>query len=519
MRGIFVYPRFRTRACQEPVRTLTRNASSEARSLQVKGKAVTDTRDRDESRDRRREEALARRVGDALDELAHRDPVECPDAELIAAYYEKSLEAEERGRSESHFATCARCRKVLQVLAASADAPLDEKEVARLGKLVAAARSPLESAAPPAKPADAVRLNWRRRWLAPALGVAAVLAVWFAMRPPWRTAEQNPAVALVAQVPKSELPPSGEARAMRQSAEAAPGKNTAKDAGVRNDPAERGTESRNLVPDPQAQKNPDARGVAKQIAPASGAAEGNLRDEKKQKADSSGAPAGAFAEAIRAPAPPTGAAATSPVAAPPPPREPASRAQAKVEDAIRALADTEPPRSANQGATVTAASPQVETTTRALSGSLDESSGNDVPVNGRNYESLLALDAAGEFRVPMNAPSGKILWRAGKGGDIQRSTDAGRTWTSQASPLHEDWLAGAAVSDSICWIVGRNGAIARTTDGRHWKKIGPPPGARDSSGRLPDWSSITAVDAKSATITADERHFTTHDAGKTWTAQ
>jgi hypothetical protein len=476
---------------------------------------VTDTRDRDESRNRRREEALARRVGDALDELAHRDAVGCPDAELIAAYYEKSLEAEERGRCESHFATCARCRKVLQVLAASADAPLDEKEVARLGKLVAAARSPLESAAPPAKPADLVRLNWRRRWLAPALGVAAVLAVWFAMRPPWRTAERNPAVTLVAQAPKIELPPSEEGRAMRQSAEVTPGKNTAKNAGALNDPAERRAESRNLLPDSLEQRNSGTRGVAKQIAPTSGAAEGNLRDEKKQKADASDALAGA----IRAPAPAPGAAATSRAAAPPPPRELASRAQAKAEDTIQAPADTETPRSANRGATVTGASPQVETTSRPLSGSVDDSSAKDLPVNGRNYESLLVLDAAGEFRVPMNAPSGKILWRAGKGGDIQRSTDAGRTWTSETSPLHEDWLAGAAVTDSICWIVGRNGAIARTTDGHHWKKIGPPPGARDSSGKLPDWTSITAVDAKNATITGDERHFATHDAGKTWTAQ
>src|SRR6202035_5060515 len=159
MRAIFVYPRFRTGDCKEPVRTLTRNASSEARSLQVKGKVVTDTRDRDESRNRRREEALARRVGDALDQLAHREAVECPDAEVIAAYHEKSLNPDEIARCESHFATCARCRKVLLVLAASVDAPLDETEVARLGTLVAAARSPLEATKQTDHHARVIRLN------------------------------------------------------------------------------------------------------------------------------------------------------------------------------------------------------------------------------------------------------------------------------------------------------------------------------------------------------------------------
>src|SRR5712671_6704963 len=99
------------------------------------GRVAMDSQKRDESRDRRREEALARRVGDALDQLAHRDAGECPDAELVAAYHERSLQPDEIARWENHFATCTRCRKVLQVLAASVDTPLDEKEVAHLGQL------------------------------------------------------------------------------------------------------------------------------------------------------------------------------------------------------------------------------------------------------------------------------------------------------------------------------------------------------------------------------------------------
>src|SRR5260370_1933316 len=173
------------------------------------GRVAMDSQKRDESRDRRREEALARRVGDALDQLAHRDAGECPDAELIAAYHEKSLQPDEIARCENHFAVCGRCRKILAVLAAAVEAPLSEQEVAHLGELVAAARAPAPISSPRAEP---LRLHWRARWLAPTLGAAAVLAVWFAMRRPWRTAEKNSSGNLIADGPKSEPPPSMETR-------------------------------------------------------------------------------------------------------------------------------------------------------------------------------------------------------------------------------------------------------------------------------------------------------------------
>src|SRR5258705_3868043 len=158
-----------------------------------------DSQKRDESRDRRREEALARRMGDALDRLDQHGAGECPDAELIAAYHERALQPDEIARWEGHFAICGRCRKILAVLAATAEEPLAEKEeVTHLGELVAAS-IPVETPRP--NP-----LAWRTRWLAPALGVAAVLAVWVAMRPPWRTAEQSSSGNLIAQAPRREPP-------------------------------------------------------------------------------------------------------------------------------------------------------------------------------------------------------------------------------------------------------------------------------------------------------------------------
>jgi hypothetical protein len=537
-----------------------------------------DSQKRDESRDRRREEALARRMGDALDRLDHSGAGECPDAELIAAYHEKSLQPDEISQWESHFAICGRCRKILSVLAADVEAPLAENEVAHLGELVATVRAPRAAARPVESPRP-YRLAWRTRWLAPALGVAAVLAVWFAMRPPWRTADQNPSGTLIAQAPKIEPPPGPETGALPRPSGAAPKRSSESDAG-------------------------NALG---RLAPNSIGVVAALRDQKKEKAESNGAPAsggvgGTFSVPAAAPPPPTPpalagkppeafpraqaqaqatrqvpsvtetprstnqsvtiteaaplasatgsavggiagnapgrdkqaltapvavdktAAPPSPAALPAPvagPPEPLPQAQAKLQATTQAPPATETPGSVSQTVTVTMEAPLVETTNSTLEGTVDNTrSRADLPLNGRDYQDLLKLDAAGELPIQVKTPSGKFLWRAGKGGNIQRSPDAGRTWILQTSPSPEEWLAGAAVSDKICWMVGRSGAIARTTDGKLWKKIAPPPPSADTSGKLPDWIGITATSAREATVTAsDQRHYATQDGGKTWRAQ
>ena len=164
-----------------------------------------DSKGRDESAIRLREETLARRMGEALDRIDPQGAGACPDAERIAAYAEQSLGSDEAAQWEGHFASCARCRKILRVLAASAETPLAGKEVAQLGELVSV-RAPVEISKKPARQAHPKRVDWRSRWLAPALGVAAALAVWFAMRPPWRATDRSASQTLIAQAPKEESP-------------------------------------------------------------------------------------------------------------------------------------------------------------------------------------------------------------------------------------------------------------------------------------------------------------------------
>src|SRR5712691_12043964 len=155
-----------------------------------------DAKNRDEAPQRRREEALARRLGEALDRMEPQGRGECPDSERIAAYHERALVPEETARWEAHFAACPRCRKILAVLAASAEAPLADQEVERLGVLASVTQAQSHGKQAP-KPERATGFHWRLRWLVPAFGAATALAVWLVVWPPWRTSKDVQIVELL----------------------------------------------------------------------------------------------------------------------------------------------------------------------------------------------------------------------------------------------------------------------------------------------------------------------------------
>ena len=199
---------------------------------------------------------------------------------------------------------------------------------------------------------------------------------------------------------------------------------------------------------------------------------------------------------------------------------PAPFPQARAQANEAAPTTPEVPRSTSRSVIVTESAPQAGTTSGTLGGTLPQKPSTDLPSNARNSKALATVRPTGEYSALWKAPSGSTLWRAGKGGNIERSTDAGKTWVLQISPSQEDWLAGAVASDTVCWVAGRNGAIARTVDGVHWERVVPPAQTAGTDAKLPDWIGITARDAQSATITAsDGRKFLTADGGNTWKRQ
>jgi hypothetical protein len=466
-----------------------------------------DSQDKNKLTDRLREEALAQRMGKALDRLSSDDTRECPDAEILAAYQEHALDPAEGTLWEGHFARCSRCRKILAVLSASVEAPLAESEIARLGESVGSGTRTVQAVpSRKIKPIRPSTWDWRVRWLAPALGVAAALAMWFAIRPPWRAKNPDSSGTLIAQAPRNEALPPAELRSLDRFSSAGPKKKEAAVAA----PAAPSTSDQSILKNPPATPAapPSDKDGAKngnavaELSPNAGRAQNALRDEKQNRSE---------LDVVPAPAPP-----------------PAPQAQARIASGAREAAGTA--SSTAQTATVPEETPSISTAQgKPVDSAAPQSASNELmavqPANGqpmraRAYGALAKAAGAPGGAIVVKAPSGTLLWRAGSRGNIQRSSDGGATWISQESPSQEDWLAGSAASETACWLVGRNGAIARTTDGQRWETIAPPPSAASAPGKFPDWTGITVRKADTATITAgDQRRYATQDGGKTWRTQ
>jgi hypothetical protein len=206
---------------------------------------------------------------------------------------------------------------------------------------------------------------------------------------------------------------------------------------------------------------------------------------------------------------------------------PAPQAQARVATGAREIAgasgqSAESVTATGEAPPTLAAQPRPNDRVEPPSASNQPAAGqaaNVQPTIGRTFQALAKAAVPPGSEIVVRA-SGTMLWRAGRQGSIERSSDSGVTWTVQVSPSHEDWLAGSAAADTVCWLAGRNGAIARTADGQHWEKIAPPPASASASGTFPDWIGVAARNAETATLTAsDRRQYATEDGGKTWQAQ
>jgi hypothetical protein len=472
-----------------------------------------DPKDRNESKLRWREETLAQSVGKAFDEIDARNAGDCPDGEILAAYAEQALSHAETGKWESHFATCSRCRKILLVMAASADADAGEMEVASVGN---ASSTPLHSADDKTEGARQPRQSWwdwRMRWFAPALGAAVVLVVWLAMRPPWRVSDQSPSGTLIAQAPKEEAQQSPASLEADRPSRVGPSQDQ------KTKPAPPSIEpSDKAAPFSSANGAPENGRVAAgadldKISPSAGAsvATNSVQAEKKQKS---------FDESELQPVPPPPPSPSARAAMPAPA---APQSDAKSASNSAAAGALQAGTNSNVAGNAPARDQQAATAQGDAGAGLNGEVREQVPRVLRSEQqaprAFAALRSLQTQSALLKAPSGTILWRAGKGGSIERSNDTGKTWVLQASPSQEDWLAGAAISDTIAWVAGRHGAIARTVDGARWERVSPPAQAAVNA-TLPDWTAITARDAQNATITASGgRKFITADGGMTWQAQ
>jgi hypothetical protein len=390
---------------------------------------------------------------------------DCPDPEILAAYSEHSLDADESARYELHFSQCARCREQLAAMVL---------------------------AATPAPVSRAPRASWIWTWgwlgLAPVTAALLIAAIFVGRRPSLNHPAENAAHPLLAISQPSPQPmASGASQPATEPRAAAP---DAPVAGVTLQRAapNSSSEQSQLAPlplPPKASVSREAANASVQPGAADKAVSGGALPAAQPPASSLGNGVGnGLGNGVANGAPATAARSTIETAAAPP--------AANAGPVSQGLADS------------TVSQQEVVQSKQQLSQGL-------VTNRSLSQDSSVMLETAEDRKAQtiVRSPDPQVLWRISSGRFVGRSADAGATWHTQWTNANAHVVAGAATSVETCWLVGRGGIILLTTDGKKWKTVSPPADV--------DFVNVAATGASSAIVTTSEgRQFTTTDSGKHW---
>jgi Photosynthesis system II assembly factor YCF48 len=491
-----------------------------------------------DDRDQQFDRALARHLRSATPDAA------CPDAEILAAYHERSLSLEEMAHWKAHIVSCSRCQETLALLEQTESVSANDWEKGEVPAALHATRSlpgakdteKEESAlwmrAASAVPApveirsvskDDAQARRRVPWsiLAPTAALAAGLLVWVAVHEGTNFSMKKTANVQVAENRES-LPPPSSSTPQYGKAEPRDEGAYSLQPGVRADRktspaltspalhAEAPPVSRLAVPPPAAKE----LGGPEQDKLAQVDAEKSSESFQKSAGAFSGVVGGKRAVAAAPPAPKAAPGrAGGPLVA--------NQMQNQMQNQnVMQNANPAPNPAANQSADQAGNQPATDekkdlqkvqkqkseapalyATTESVEVSAAEGS-----VTGRDFSMLRVLDR--NIIVSLNK---KQAWRVGPAGKIERSNDAGKTWKPQNSGVAADLLVGSAPTDKVCWIAGKAGSLLLTTDGgKHWKRLASP--------ITEDLGGVVALDAQHASIwdVSHGKTFETSDGGLTW---
>ena len=410
---------------------------------------------------------------------------DCPAPEILAAYFDRTLDAQETARYDLHFSQCSHCREQLAAMArATADTGGDKK--------------------------SASAWNWLRTptWLMPAAAAFALLVVIVGVT----LHKQRPtqvANEIAMSRPESAPLPTPETRTPEslqpgQPPSAAP---TA--------PSSLAESSRNQVSSANSAREKSSVAQALEAQP--------LKGRKKELETAKPSPPPQNAPAAPQPsvllsdknaavgqAPPT---ISSGLDIAPRKSAPDSAATDAVTSEVTPEAEAKRPSASKAKASprVSAAPATAATGSRAAAGSSFAARNTlESAARARMQQMQLASNLSG---LTVRTPGSNVLWLVSDGGDVGRSEDGGATWKFASLGVHGQFVSGSSPTAKVCWLLAEHGAIFRTTDGRTWTELPFPAAANDS-----EFEHIDAKDELTATVTeVDGRKLSTSDGGKTWT--
>jgi hypothetical protein len=393
-----------------------------------------------------------RLVAHGLEKEADASGQACPDADLLAAWFDRSLSPVEASRIEAHAASCSVCQQVLADLARS------EPEVIR------AATEPR-----PARP-----LFWHWRWVVPA-ATAIVVAIVGA-----RTLIAPSGVPTeVAQFAQKQAPPPPP-----------PSAGPDRPAGI----GEATPAPSTVVPEAARSASPAVAPAGAMATPVGTKLEGRLADRRAEQP----------APAANAPAP-VGAAPSANDARPPVQKTAADARPAQIVAEAPARPQAPPP--AVSAVESMAVAQPAKTTERADAGVARPAAARAAVAPQSAF--LVGGPPAQQITASAEPSGSPVLWRYGDRGAIERSEDRGQTWERQQSGVDTRLVDASSPTSRICWVVGAGGTILRTTDGRTWERVKSPTAADLVS--IHAWSENSAT-----LTAADRTVYTTADGGRSW---
>jgi hypothetical protein len=452
--------------------------------------------------------------------LARTSPSQdCPAPDILAAYYDRSLDTHETAHYDLHFSTCAHCRAQLAAMVRAGEPEGAEKQSSGWSWLM------------------------HRWWFVPALATAA-LALVVSVSPvrkmynPPVPAQQ---VAMNAPAPAA-APASEQAKGSPRDSETAVDKQLLDRLREKTAPSGAPTASSESNFE---KKSKDLRLIAPQAArpakPATVTPAGsmntqvieaapliaNSQTDRLEAADSVPAPPSSAASRRLSPAQSAGARSSGGAAGftaqnqvqQQNQRQNQQQSQPQNEVTVQAQSETVQVQAQEASQASSAASGVaggvVESAPRSDSKHFSTSTSSAHAAVGKvaSKGATAGMRNTKESPVPkvFTSPDSDARWRLPGAGVVEFSSNTGQSWQGKLLDANAQLLTGAAPGGKVFWIVGRAGVIYLTTNGTKWKKITPPVTA--------DFVDISSRDARFASITtSDHRVFTTEDGGKTWAA-